>query len=584
MGTLPQKISANPWLSAAFLVLFVLSAYSPILNSSFKVFYDADHIVGNPQVKSFHLDKIFSPSLFVAGAAYRPLTVTSHALEYQFFSLTPFFYYGFNILIHLLSALFVYALLYLLINNRPAAFLISLLFALHPAHWQAVSFLSGRADLLNAMFNILSLVTCILYMRRLNGWWMALSLLFFACALLARESREFFLAVFFFYFLCLATDEDKKGIRWFIFLPYVVITFLYMGLRRGFSGAAWPSVDWSEPWFRLLSALRAGAVEIQHLFMPGEVYFRRTVAVEQAPYDSMSWVALALVLIMAVSLVHFRRKLNGTVVFLLCWLIAGLWPVMQAAFAAGPGAGRLALHESFLYLAVVPMAALIVIFFRRLLHLSDAQSAMARPVVALAAAGFVTLFFLLTYKNTANAYNEVAILEETESLEPPSAPFQYSLGLLYAEKRAFGQAQYHFSKAIAIDPDFIEARLGLGKTHYTQGNFMEAAKVYEAISNPGKYRQVVAHNLGAVYNILTLNQEAVIQKNPQDINAYFSLGVFYGKMGDLNKAIESYQRVLDLDPENKAGLRTLSLKFQGMLYQEIGNPARAQENFERARL
>jgi tetratricopeptide (TPR) repeat protein len=270
--------------------------------------------------------------------------------------------------------------------------------------------------------------------------------------------------------------------------------------------------------------------------------------------------------------------------FLMSWFLIGLWPLMKAAFLLGPGGGRLPVSETFVYLPIIPLAAIVVLALRRLFESSKQSHLPGRSIITLAGVGFIALFFLLTYKNAGQAYDEVTLLEEAQTLEPPNAQLHYSLGLLYAHKENPAQAQYHFAQAVAINPDLLEARLGLGKAFYAQGHFLDAAKVYESIQNAGKYQNTVDNNLKATYSILTLSQEAVVSKNPSDINAYFSLGVFYGKLGDLSKAIDSYQRVIDLDPGNTAGLRTLALKFQGMLYQETGNPAKAQENFERTRL
>src|SRR5207247_9497695 len=119
---------------------------------------------------------LFTQSLFKSDFPYRPLTLTTHAVEYQMFSLTPFFYYCSNILIHLINALLVYALVLMLTQQRVVAFVSGLIFAIHPAHWETVSFLSGRADLLNALFNLSPLVGCVLYMRPLTGGWVAFSL------------------------------------------------------------------------------------------------------------------------------------------------------------------------------------------------------------------------------------------------------------------------------------------------------------------------------------------------------------------------------------------------------------------------
>ena len=37
----------------------------------------------------------------------------------------------------------------------------------------------------------------------------------------------------------------------------------------------------------------------------------------------------------------------------------------------------------------------------------------------------------------------------------------------------------HFSKALALRPDYAEAQIGIGITHFQLGRFMEAAEAYE---------------------------------------------------------------------------------------------------------
>ena len=37
----------------------------------------------------------------------------------------------------------------------------------------------------------------------------------------------------------------------------------------------------------------------------------------------------------------------------------------------------------------------------------------------------------------------------------------------------------HFSKALVLRPDYVEAQIGIGITHFQLGRFMEAAGAYE---------------------------------------------------------------------------------------------------------
>ena len=176
MSNLPKNILRSSLLSACLLVFFVLILYFPVLDGSFKTVYDSDHIVGNVLLHDTNnIIKILTGNVFRVDAPYRPLTLLSHLAEEHAFGLIPYFYYLVNILLHAGCALMAYAVIALLTKDRALGFFTALLFAIHPAHWEAVSFLSGRAVLLNAFFNLGALATCMMYMRRLNGWWLCLS-------------------------------------------------------------------------------------------------------------------------------------------------------------------------------------------------------------------------------------------------------------------------------------------------------------------------------------------------------------------------------------------------------------------------
>ncbi len=585
MSNLPQNIAKNSWLGIILIILFVLSAYSPILQSPFKVIYDSDHIVNNPVLQNFdNTGKILTNSLFKADMLYRPVVFLSHAAEYQAFTLTPFFYYLVNIFLHLGCALLVYALMVLLTRERSLGFLTALLFAVHPAHWEVVSLLSGRGDLFNTFFNLAALTACILYMRRLNGGWMLLSLMCFSLALLSHESRGFLVWIFFFYFLCVTTDEQSKGVRWLAFLPYAVVAFLFMGLRHGLAGLRLSAQgDHLDAGIGILAAAKSVLLEAGALIIPADVHYHRTAAFLNGPQDIAAFVALALLLTGLGALWIFRKKVDGVVIFLLVWFFVALWPVLKIAFTTGIGPSRLPLTGAVVYMPLIPLAALVVMGAQKLLVSTGSHSSLAKPLVTTAAVGFITLFFLLTFRQNVLSGDESAMLEEAQRREPTNASIEYSLGLVAMDRKITADAQDHFERASQLDPELVGARMGLGKVLYDQGKFLDAVKVYESVQKPGRYQAVLENNLRATYGILISNQEALLQKNSQDVNAYFSLGVFYAQLGEWGRSIAAYQNVIDLDPHNQTGTTRLALQFQGMIYQELGNTAKAQENFDRAR-
>ena len=268
MNKILQDNLLSSLLSSFLILLFVLVLYFPILDGPFKTVYDTDHIVENASLKSTdNISRILTGNIFRTDIPYRPVAALSHMAEMQTFGSSPFFYYLTNILLHAGCALLVFSFIALLTANRLTGFLTALVFAVHPVHWEAVSFLSGRAVLLNTFFNLTALWACLLYMRRLNGWWMCLSVAAFAAALLSLDLYLSVLVVFLFYFLCVKSDQLSKSVRLIVFLPYAVLWVMFILIRHGINGFSLPvAVDIADFVFRLMAAARIIFVELSILF------------------------------------------------------------------------------------------------------------------------------------------------------------------------------------------------------------------------------------------------------------------------------------------------------------------------------
>ena len=576
MINLPQNVAWSSLIGAVIVVLFVLISYFPILDGPFKVVYDSDHIVDNALLSDpNNIIKILSGNMFRVDAPYRPITLLSQMAERHFFKSIPLYYYLVNILLHAACALLAYAVITLACRDKIVGLLTALIFAIHPAHWEAVSFLSGRAVLLNTFFTLISLSTCMLYMRRLNGWWMFISLTGFICALLSHEAYGATSAVFIFYLLFMARDEQPKGLRWLVFLPYAVVSVMFVLIRHGVGGFHFTfSTDLMDWAVRLMGALRSLFLEACLLVAP-QIHFYQSVNSLQGLSDPAAVAAVVLTVTGFVLVIIRRKKLNGVILFLAVWFISSSWPLMNNAFDLGDGPGRLPMHGTMSYMACVPFIALIVLSARKLLAAMPKRSLYGMILFGMVAAAF----FVLTFRQNILSTDEIAVLKNALQHEPASAIIEYDLGITYAQHDSYPESQKHFERAVQLDPNFTSARMGLGKVLYEQGKFLDAAKAYEAINNPGRYESVLRNNLRGIYNFIVVNQEAILRSDPKNINAYFSLGVFYEKLGDPNRAIAAYQQVLELDTDNASGLKGIALRFQGLLYQKLGLTDKARENF-----
>lgn len=111
---------------------------------------------------------------------YRPVTVITYFLDYHLWRGWPFGFHLSNLLFHALCSLLIYLLSLKALGSREVASAAGFLFAAHPVHTEAVAWISGRTDVLAALF----LLAALLAMDRTYGLSLALS----ALSMGAKES------------------------------------------------------------------------------------------------------------------------------------------------------------------------------------------------------------------------------------------------------------------------------------------------------------------------------------------------------------------------------------------------------------
>ena len=175
-------------------ILFLLAiigflAYSNIINSYFL----SDDFV--------QIGKVLSGDFSVAwgqahGGFFRPLFILSYIVDSRVWHARPLGYHLTNVAIHALNSFLVFQVARQFLQQlaspaksaRAASIAAATLFLLHPSHTEAVTWISGRADLLATCFCLASLWCFIVYAVQGRSLFLALAVLFGAAALLAKES------------------------------------------------------------------------------------------------------------------------------------------------------------------------------------------------------------------------------------------------------------------------------------------------------------------------------------------------------------------------------------------------------------
>ena len=125
---------------------------------------------------------LFQRSLFSTSpsesAYFRPLTLLTFALNHSLAGKKPEGYRAVNLALHLSVTALSFLLLSSLMGKWLAAF-VALLFALHPVHVQAVTYISSRSD---PLYTLLALL-CLLFWHKGNEALRIRRTLYLCCAL-----------------------------------------------------------------------------------------------------------------------------------------------------------------------------------------------------------------------------------------------------------------------------------------------------------------------------------------------------------------------------------------------------------------
>lgn len=167
-------------LAVAVVSCLTLVVYGPALDLGFFHLDDPTYVTNNPWIKGFtavNLQHMLTQPYF---ANYSPVHLLSYALDYAIAGLDPRAYHLSNLIWGAVAALGVYVLALRLLDRWWAALAASILFVVHPAHVEAVAWISSRKDLIAAAFATLSVAAYLHYRenpsRRAAWYWGSLLL------------------------------------------------------------------------------------------------------------------------------------------------------------------------------------------------------------------------------------------------------------------------------------------------------------------------------------------------------------------------------------------------------------------------
>ncbi|MDZ7586237.1 MAG: tetratricopeptide repeat protein [Patescibacteria group bacterium] len=424
---------------------------------------------------AFLADDIFgivnNPEIFKFSWVWQNPTVILNRLSYfiisNIFGIVPWPFRLVNILVHLITVIGVMVLVNKLINKTTAK-VAAVLVAVHPLMIESVTWISGGGY---AWYGALLVWSLIFYIRAGKSWkqWL-ISVGLFLAALQFSEKAAVLPGILIVYRLIV---ERKRG-RWWDLVPYIALSGLWLIMNIQGVGAR---LNYLQTEFNSDGGGK-GIVKVSPLIQTPVAlssYFGLIVWPDKLTlyHSEMSFIKIKFAIMAGVTIIYllttawllWRRSLVG---FFLSWLIIGLSPTLLPIGVAWVVA------ERYVYFGAIGVLVLIA---WGLVSLSQKPkwSEVGWTIIVI----IVCLLLIRTMVRNNDWQDQDHLWLAAERTSPSSAQNHNNLGDLYGRRKNFKQAEWHFKKAIELNPHYGDAMHNLGNTYVQMGRFEEAIKWYE---------------------------------------------------------------------------------------------------------
>ena len=509
---------------------------------------------------------------------YRPLTILTFLVDRAVLGYGDLAsgYVIENVILHITCAVLVYALMWHLARRRWPATVAALVFAIHPITTEAVTNVVGRADLLAAL-GVLAGVLC--WEKGGPGAgrrvWLAIGLALSAVlALFSKESGLVLVGAVLLYDLAFPRPGTRSKLR----AEHVVVGVVlaaYLLARWYVDRTGLPPEDIApidNPiveapfWTGRLTAVgvlvRAAALIVWPATLSVDYSYRQIPIVGWPPSVAGDWIAIAglVVLPLAVWGVLRTRTTAPAIFFLGGFVLLAVLPSANLVRIIGS-----IMAERFLYLPLVGVAGMVALLADRW-----ADTSRRRSVASVAVAIVVLAGGIRTAVRNLDWRDQRSLWAATVRASPESAKahkaYANAMFTPDAGPDELAGLVARAEQGLAIRPDYQQGLVDLGSYEIRLGDAL-------APTDPAASRQWYEKAVTALETARALDQRATarfVEKMRARGNApdtipdvgdgvlYNNLSLAFVKLGRLENALETYQRMRRLAPTNTALYRDIA--------------------------
>ncbi len=594
----PKVINRLYIVLIAFLSVLI---YSNTFSVPFQ-FDDLSYIESNTGIKNF--DVLLESWQKGLGIKARIVGLYTFFLNYHFHKFTLFGYHLVNLLIHVLNGILVFLVTKLILSSRKinrnnvpiedeslVAFLVAILFVVHPIQTQAVTYISQRFASLATLFYLLSVY---FYCRaRLSSTVKGRVVSFtiaFSSAVLGLFTKEIvftlpimILLIEGFFFSAEGLFNKKKA--WIkiifcfaiIFLLLIVPWAFKFDVNKVIFGYEAPSQSHAgdvitfENYF--ITQFKVIITYLRLLMLPVNQNLDYDYPVSKTLFEPATFISfLAIVAILLFGFLIYKK--NRLISFGIFWFFitssveSSIIPIRHVIFEHRiylPSFGFFLVFVYFFYSfirnrkAFIWIMASIILVFSLLTYtrnevwktpLSLWQDVVkkspnkARPYLNLGNA----------FEARGNYYDAIRNYNKSLDLNPLSFMAYSGRGMAFQEIGRYNNAISDFTKAVAIEPSFAEGYNNRGYLYWLLNENDLALQDFNRAISENQYLSNAYNNRGILfksvkkYSLALDDLTKAIDVQYNNYHAYYNRANLYREMNSLDKAITDYSEAIKYNP------------------------------------
>lgn len=515
---------------------------------------DFIQIIDNVKVHSLaNIPQIFAGSTNAAGGAdkiagifYRPLMLSSYSLLYTLFGPAPFFFHFFQLIFHIANALLVYFFIKRFFKNI-TAFIIALLFLIHPINNEAVVYMANLQEILFFFFGMLALLL-INKDKNTNIKTNIFILFLLFLSLLSKESGVLFLVITIIYNYFYGRRNFK-----FILFGNIIVFGFYLFLRYGFA-KMYQAQESVAPISQASLIERVYHIPVIITYYLKTFFYPVQLGADQFWFIyKISWsnffmpltISILMVFLMFTGGIYFYKKKNkifSNYLFFSLWFLVGLGLHLQLIKLDATVADR------WFYFPIVGLLGIFALFIQNIKIKSKliAKSGFALLIL------FICLLTFRTYQRNYDWVDEITLFEH----DIHATPKNFILDNLYAtaliRNEEFKKAKPYVESSIKEHPFYANLN-NMAIIYASEKKYKQAKKYLQEAVNVSQNYAVYENyaNFLLVYD--DLNEAETFTKNalkmfPGNSNLWMILAKIQYFKGDKKDALKSAEKAHEILP------------------------------------